>query len=195
MLTEKNERKLEYFANTMHHIIETKKQKAKQEAAAGLTKTASEALESITRRNKVLLKANQDEIKRNANRQTAQAKVQAIARYVKIRKNQIDHLFVEVQAQLAQFTQAAEYESYLIQRIKQVQTLSDFSIIQLSPHDMRLEKAIQSAAELVPEEGNHDFIGGFILLNEARSMQVDCTFKTLLSLAKKEFSYDTSCES
>jgi len=194
MLTEKTERKLEYFANTMQHIVEAKKQKAKNETTTGLTKTASEALDSITRRNKVMFQAKQDEIKRSANRQAAQAKVRAIAEYVQTRKHQIDRLFVDVQAQLAQFTQEAEYENYLIARIKKTQDISDFSIVLLSPHDIRLEAAIRTATGLIPETGNHDFIGGFILLNEARSIQVDYTFKTLLSIAKKEFSYDTSCQ-
>jgi len=191
MLTEKTERKLEYFANTMHHIVEAKKQKAKHEATAGLTKTASEALESATRRNKVMLQAKQDEIKRGANRQVAQAKVRAIAQHVQTRKHQIDRLFVEVQAQLAQFTQEAEYENYQIARIKQAQGISDFSIVQLSPYDMRFEASIKTATGLMPEAGGHDFIGGFILFNETRSIQVDYTFKTLLSIAKKGFSYDT----
>jgi len=194
MNAEKTERKLEYFANTMHHIVEAKKQKAKQETTAGLSKTASEALESIARRNKVILKAKQDEIKRSANRQIAQAKVRALARYVQMRQHQIERLCVDVQAQLAQFTQETEYESYLIGRITQVQDIGDFSIVQLSPHDMRLEAAITAATGLLPEAGCHDFVGGFILVNQTRSIQMDYTFKTLLSIAKKEFSYDAGCQ-
>jgi len=190
MIAEKTERKLEYFANTMQHTIEAKKRTTKIEAEAKLNKTATETLEVISRRNKVILQAKQNDLQRIASRQIAQAKVKAMSRCIQTRQRQIDYLFIEIQAQLAQFTQSAEYESYLIKHITQAQQNSNFFIVKLSPHDMRFEATIKNATGLVPEAGHHDFIGGFIALNEARTIQADYTFKTRLLTAKKEFAYD-----
>ena len=188
--SEKIERKLEYFANTMMQEVEAKKSLAKLESTTTLTKSTAAAFEAATRHNRVMLQAKQGELQRNANRQIAQAKVQEMTQYVKTRKQQIDRLFIEIAAQLAAFTQKAEYEDYLLERIKEAQSGHDFSIIKLSPHDMRLDTKIKSATGLTPEAGDQDFIGGFILLNELRTIQADYSFKARLSAAKKAFAHD-----
>jgi len=194
LITEKTERKLEYFANTMQHSIEKKKLIANQTITANHNLVAKSTLESVVRHNKVMLEAKQAELKQKANRQIARAKVNALAQYMKTRNEQIDNLFVDIQGKLARFTQTKEYESYLIRQIKELTAAHSisFAIVILSPHDMRLESSIKTATGLVPKTGSQDFIGGFILLNEARSIQVDCTFKTRLSIAKKGFNYDHS---
>ena len=191
MKNEKTERKLQYFANVVAHEVEAKKRHVKSAAAVKHNKYIEETLEAAARRVNVMMRAKQDEIKRDANRQIAKAKVHAMAGFVQTRKEQIDRLFVGVQGKLARFTQEAEYENYLINRIKQVQKSGLFSIIKLSPHDMRLESAIKTATGLAPEVGSHDYIGGFILLDANRRIQADYTFRTRLMQAKKEFCYDS----
>ena len=192
MISEKIERKLEYFANTMKHEVEARKSQAKSETTAALTKSTATALESAARRNKIMLRVKHGELQRNANRQISQAKVQEMAKFVNARKQLIDRLFVEIAAQLAGFTQEAEYESYLLEHIKESMAGRDFSIIKLSPHDMRLGENIKSATGLTPESGEPDLIGGFILLNELRTIQADYSFKARLAAAKKAFAYDKS---
>jgi len=188
----KTERKLEYFANTILHEANLQKSREKNEAFTKHNRHIQETLESTARRINVMMQAKQDEITRSANRQISKAKVYAITQYVEARKQQIDRLFVDIQAKLASFTQEPEYENYMIQRIKQVQELNqNFAVIKLSPHDMRLENAIKTTTGLVPEAGSHDYIGGFILLDSARKVRADYTFKTRLIQAKKRFHYDS----
>ena len=191
MYQEISDRKLEYFENTILQSVEREKAKAKNQAARHFNRIASEALETAARRNKVMLLAKQDEIRRNANSQITRAKVQAMAKYVEVRKQQIDRLFEEIEGCLAKFTQEPEYENYLTQRIIQAQNLGDFAVVKVSPHDARFNKTITTATKLAPETGSQDYIGGFILLNAGRTIQMDCTFKTYLAMAKKEFVYDT----
>jgi len=190
MLPEKLERKLTYFANAMQQQLDEKKHQATLAANSENQKSTAATLESTTRRNKIMLTAKRGELQRDANRKIAHAKVKAMAEYVASRKNLIDRLFVEIAAGLASFTQEDGYKSYLIERIEKAKTAYTFSIVKLSPHDMRLEDAIKTATGLTPETGKDDYIGGFVLLNESRSVMVDHTFKTRLQAAKKEFVYD-----
>jgi len=185
-----NERKLQYFAETIQHEVTTRKQQALQQAAALHKKNALTAISAAKRRNKIEIVAMQNEMQRDANKQVAQAKVQAISAYVQTRDQLADRLCIDVTARLAAFTQDEKYENYMITRIKHMMALLKppvaFAIIKLSPHDMRFESNIKDATGLTAEVGSQDYIGGFILLDEARSVQADYTFKTLLDLAKKE---------
>jgi vacuolar-type H+-ATPase subunit E/Vma4 len=190
MHTNRAEQKLAYFADIMQHMVETKKHEARLETTAGLSKMASQALAQAANHHKISLKAKQDEARRKANKHIAKAKVHAMAAYVQMRHDHIDRLFIEVEAALTQFTQGNLYEAYLIDHIKQAQSISDFAIVQLSPQDMHLGSAVKTATGLAPEAGRSDYIGGFMLLNKARSIQVDCTFKTRLAVAKGQFNYD-----
>ena len=197
LTNEKADRKLQYFANALKIEVEAKKRHIKNEAMINQQRYMSENIESASRRIKVMLQAKQDEIKRNANRQISKAKVNDMAKYVQLRKDQIDKLFVSVQAKLARFTQNEEYTAYLIQRIQQIQNSGSFpvfSIIKLSPFDMRLEDTIKTKTRLAPEAGSHDYIGGFILLDTNRGVRADYTFKTLLAQTKKEFRYDLTIQ-
>jgi len=188
-ITEKNERKLEYFSDIIMQEVEKKKNDANFKLETELRQHNSATLEITARDSNQALQAKQDQIHQQANRQITTAKVRAMAQYVQTRNQQIDLLFVAVMAQLAQFTQQAEYETYLIERINKTKTISSFSIVKLSPLDMRLEETIKTATNLTPETGNDDFIGGFILLNENRTIQIDYTFKTKLAIIKKDFDY------
>jgi len=189
-MNEKTERKLQYFAETLRHDAEIKKQQAKTRQATDLRKTFDEAVASEIINNNAKIKVAKEELARNANRKISQAKVQAISQYVQTRKQHIDKLFVEVEAALAGFTQTSEYEGYILECIQKARQSGDFFIIKLSPHDTRFSDAIKAATGLSPEEGNHDYIGGFALLNESRTILADHTFKTKISLAKREFAYD-----
>ena len=189
MLTENTERKLQYFSKTITQELEVKRQQHSQEATETYAKAAATALESAKRRNKVMLQAQHNELQRQANRKRVQAKVKEIARYVEERQRHIDTLFVDVTALLAGFTQEPGYERYLIERVYEMQALHNnlFTIIKLSPHDMRLEKAIAAATGLIPENSGQDFVGGFILVSSCRRLQKDCTFRTGLANHRASF--------
>jgi len=191
MLAEKLERKLQYFATSMNQEVEAEKQQITLETQITAAKSTEEALDILKRRNRVLLQAKQEELRRHANRQIAEAKVRAMTEFVDTRTAEIDHLFIDATAYLAEFTQAAEYESYLIERISETKQRADFTRVLLSPLDMRFEQSIKTATELTPQAGNDNFIGGFILVNENHTIQADYTFKTALEDAKNCFSYDT----
>ena len=190
MPDDKNESKLTYFANTIHDMVETKKREARQQTNMRLSKMAAEALAHASRHHQMSLAATRDEEKRRANRHIAKAKVRAMSAYAQTRHQEIDRLFTDIEAKLAAFTLEASYEAHLIEHIQYSQTVSQFSIVRLSPQDMHLKGAIQNATGLTPEAGEADYIGGFMLLNAARSIQMDCTFKTRLNAAKKGFDYD-----
>ncbi|MCL2285019.1 MAG: hypothetical protein FWC32_01485, partial [Firmicutes bacterium] len=160
MYKEISDRKLEYFENTIMQDVERERAKARNQASRHLNRVASEAIETATRRNKVIIQTKHEEIRRNANSQITRAKVKAIAKYVEIRKQQIDRLFEEIENSLAKFTQEPGYENYLVHRIKQVQHFGDFAIVKLLPHDTRFKEAIAAATKLAPETGSQDYIGG-----------------------------------
>jgi len=189
-ITEKNERKLEYFSDIIMREVEKKKNDANFKLAAELRQHNSATLEITARDNKQALQAKQDQIQQQANRQITTAKVRAMAQYVQTRNQQTDLLFIAVMAQLAQFTQQTEYETYLIACINKMKNISNFTIVKLSPLDMRLEETIKTATGLTPETGDDNFIGGFILLNENRTIQIDYTFKTRLAIIKKDFDFN-----
>lgn len=191
MSHEKLERKLAYFANAMEE--ELKKNRAIKHSDTEYKKINAETLETATRHSKIMINAKRNELYHESNRKIAHAKVKAIAEFVTLRKKQIDYMFVEIAAALSDFTQKAEYENYLIESINTAKKAFNFSIIQLTPHDMRFENSIKTATGLIPETGNQCFIGGFILFNEKRSAMSDHTFETKLEIAKKEFAYDQDC--
>jgi len=183
------ERKLNYFSDIIKQEIEGKKGIARAMADAVHSKSAAAAIEAVERRNKVMLRAKQSEFARKQNRIIAQAKVRNMADLVKIRMHLTDHLFVDISANLAGFTQTTEYEAYLIDSINKARMQSghNFSIIVLTPHDMRISEQIKTATGLLPECGEQDLIGGFILLNELRSVMLDCSFKARLATTKQGF--------
>jgi len=189
-MNEKIERKLQYFEDALRHDIETKKKQAISQLTAELQKSSEETISQEAVCNNLKIQTAKEELTRNTNRQVSQAKVQAISQYVQTRKQQIDKLFVEVEAALASFTQVAEYEEYLLACIQKARQSSDFFIIKLSPYDMRFSDTIKTATGLIPEEGSHDYIGGFALLNENRGILSDHTFKAKIAFAKRDFAYD-----
>jgi len=189
MISENTERKLQIFADTIQQEIDAKRIQVKLEAEIKHKVYTGKNLELAAKRIDLISQSKQEEITRNANRQISQAKVRAMAKYVQYREEQIDRLFIDVKAKLAAFTQEAEYEAYLIQKIKKAALIGGFFAVELSPHDMRFENIINSSTGLISEAGS-DFIGGFILYNKKRNLRVDYSFKTKLQIAQKEFRYD-----
>jgi len=190
MLSEKIERKLDYFSNIMNHKVEKQRQRTRYEIEHALQLTATKTIEKAERRNKILQKTRQREIEYDINRQIAQAKLHALTQFTQIRKHQVGELLSSVQAQLLLFTQSDEYEKYIVDSVLKTQDI--YTIIKLSPHDMRLGAKIKSATARVVETGESGYIGGFMLLNSTRTVQVDYTFKTRLEKAMEEFSYGTA---
>jgi len=188
-LAEKLERKLSYFTKTIEDEAAAEQNEILSKSEKTHSKATLETFESIKHRNKVMLKAKQEELNRTSNRQIAEAKVKAMRGLVETRVEEIDKLFVNITALLAKFTLTAEYESYLVENINMKKTRANFTRVLLSPYDMRLEDKIKTATGLNIEPGREDYIGGFILLDKNHTIRDDCTFKTVLECRRDNFSY------
>jgi len=184
-LAEKLERKLSYFSKTVEDELTTKQ----REIFAGSKKDLYKTTENIEQQHQEKLKIKQEEFNRISNRKIAEAKVKAMRGFVEIKLEELEKLFVSISAILAEFTQSAEYENYLIESINAKKNRADFTRVLLSPYDMRMESKIKTATGLSVEPGRDDYIGGFILLDNNHTVRDDCTFKTTLDCEKSNFSY------
>jgi len=185
----KTERKLDYFSATIQQCIDNAKIKSRAETNMALNIREKEILESAARQAKMSFDATKQELSRTATKQISQAKVECITRYVTLKKQQTDELFTLAKAHLASFTLSAGYKNYLFLQINAAYSPL-FHLIKLSPQDMRFENEIADRVAIAVQEGEHDMIGGFILLDKNSTIMADYSFETRLTAVMKNFRYE-----
>jgi len=179
------EGKLKYFEEVIAREVEARKRRAKHQLANDLSKSAAVAIEAAEDKVNSRVEAARRDLMRKANKKIATATAEAKAAYITSRNIQQSKLLDDVLEKLKLFTQSAEYESYLIERINSVKAMQEFTVVKLRPKDIFFAEAIQKATGLMPLAGENDYIGGFILHSENGKVQADYTFKERISQFEK----------
>lgn len=180
------ERKLDYFSETVHEGLAEKIRTSSAKKELVFRQNAAEKITTATRQNKVLIEARKNELLRLQSREIAIAKVAEMTATIEKQRQLHDRLEVEVIAGLALFTQQPEYIDYLLAQINEMLHTHIFSSIVLTSYDMRFGDIINAQTKLSPVESDYDFIGGFILYNDIRTIKIDHTFKTRLAQVMKQ---------
>jgi vacuolar-type H+-ATPase subunit E/Vma4 len=167
--------KLDYFAEVISREVESKRRRAKHQAANNLSISTAKAIEAAQNKADLELEKVRRGLLRESNKKIAAATYEARAAYNVLRSRLREDVFKAAEKELWEFTEKSEYEIYLSEQINALK--SDFAFVLLCPRDMRFSRA---AAGLIAEEGLQEYIGGFILLSENRKIQADYTFKTRL---------------
>jgi len=171
--------KLDYFAEAVSREVESKRRRAKHQAACDLSKKTAAAIESAQEKTNLRAEKIRRELIREANKKISAATTEAKAKYIASQ----NFLHVEMKKNIARelkfFAQKNEYEIYLIERI--IALRENFSTVILRPEDMKFAQTIEQFTGLVAEEGSN-FLGGFILQSENKKIILDCTFETRLEI-------------
>lgn len=183
--------KLEYFTRAVQQDVATRKQQTLQEAYMQHKKNATATLEAAAWRSKVDIETAKSDLQRAMQKEIALAKSQLINAHVKAKLQLIKDLQADAAQQLLEFTQEPHYGVYIVSQIQKILTLlkppAPFALVKLTPQDMQHASFIEDAIGLQAIASETEFIGGFILLDAARSIQVDYSFKTLLEAATRDF--------
>jgi len=186
MVAEKWNKKVDYFTKSVTREVNTRKRKAKHQLANRLSAEFSVGISAAEKKVQNFLDEERRQIARYVNRQVSEVQFAERLRYVNKRDACATELFEEVRADLLAFVDSAEYEVYLLERIKIAAQMHDFAVVRLTPRDMCFAEGIEAAANLTAEEGEADYIGGFVLLTENRKTQADYTFKARLAEQKSK---------
>ena len=184
------EKKLEYFAEAVNKEVESKKRQALSEMSASLDAEVSKMVAQTQAETDAQINAQKQAIKRAGNIRINEAQTEARRSLSTLAERLTAQLFDAVKADLISFTKSKQYETYLIENVKNIQAKSKhpYAFIQLSSQDAYLEAAIKDATGLTPEFTEECIIGGFRLLSENRNKITECTIQSRLTQARQEFS-------
>jgi vacuolar-type H+-ATPase subunit E/Vma4 len=177
-------KKLEYFAQIIEREVELKKQRAKHRLANDLGEKAAEEIKKAEKIIYTYTEEKKRDLKRRANKKIAAATAEAKAAFNETRTMLNAKMLDGVSEKLKEFTQSAEYEIYLTERIRAARAVQGFhaGVVKLRPEDMRFAQAIHQATGLTPVTGENDYAGGFILQSKNEKIKADYTFKTQLEI-------------
>ena len=183
------EKKLEYFAEAIAKEVEAKKLKARRQMAADMSDAISRAVNEAEAEAGQHILNEKQAIQKAENKRLSEAKAKARRALISLREELTAKLTQDVKADIADFTQSGEYESYLVNSIQVTvaKSMHSFIYIQLTPSDLHLSSIVQESTGLIPEQGDESGMGGYKLLSANRGMAVDCTFKSRLESAMEEF--------
>jgi len=181
MTAEKWAKKIDYFTETINREVNAKKSKAKHQLANSLSQKVSARISAAEAKLQVQAAAEKRELAHSINRQISQMQFEEKNKFIDMRDRCIAQLFEDVRGDLRYFTQSPEYEPFLVEQINKAKESHDFAIVQIAPADMHMAEKINSATGLIVEEGDENYIGGFLLLTEDRKIRIDRTFKTRLA--------------
>lgn len=175
------EKKLQYFTDAINREIQTKRKHARHQVANDLSNQTASALEAAENRAEFQREATRRKLWRESNKKIASATAEARANLAAKRESLKNQLLNEAAKDLRAFAEnSPEYETYLIERITQAQEWRSFSSVKLRPQDMHYAEAIRQATGFSPEEGEADYIGGFVL--QSATSRADYTFKARLQI-------------
>ncbi|MCL2457186.1 MAG: V-type ATP synthase subunit E [Defluviitaleaceae bacterium] len=171
--------KLEYFAEIISREVETKRRRAKHQAACDLSKKTATEIESAQEKINLRIEKIRGEAVRESNKKISAATAKIKAKYIASQNFLRAELKKNIARDLKIFAQKNEYEIYLIERI--IALREGFSTVILRPEDMKFAQTIAQFTGLSVEEGKN-FSGGFILQNENKKIFLDYTFETRLEI-------------
>ena len=182
------DKKISYFTAAIMNEVKEKTRQARRQEASELRGWLEAGINMAEKDLRMKVEMHRRDLIRRGNLEAAYATAKAKKAYHDKVAAITDALAADVAEDLLRFTQGQEYEDYLIAKIKEAGQA--FAIVLIPPGHMHLAGKIEAATGLAVEAGDEDYIGGFMLLTEARNARLDCTFKTKL----KEADYDPPWE-
>ena len=179
------EAQLDYFAQAM--LGEAAAMKRRQTRAnikkseATIAAAVNEARTRVA--DDVQMQAQQMQLTRN--KKLASHVTQARENYWQRKQALLRDLFKAIEKRLKDFVASDAYPSYMNEQLQEAMRADDFAVVQCIQRDV--DTVSQLLEGTIIEASSEDFIGGFILLNEPRTMRVDCTLQTKLTDAFAEF--------
>ncbi|MCL2240549.1 MAG: hypothetical protein FWC07_11435 [Defluviitaleaceae bacterium] len=175
------EEKLDYFAEVMMGEAAAARKRATEKKSAHIARAVAAALEEAEARIAEGVRAKTLEAKKLRFKQIAAAT--ATLRYdFNIKRLQLEkELLGEAGEKLRAFVTSGAYKGYLEEAIRNAARLGGFSIVQLARRDVEMDLSLPEGMTVEPLD--RDFIGGFILFNEARTLRGDFSFQARLAKA------------
>jgi len=177
---EKWNRKLDYFTEKIIHEVDLKKRLATHQLANSLSANAAQKLEHAEAEITEKVADEKRRLENSLNRRLAEFETEEKREFITKRNSRNAEFIKEIENDLINFTETEEYTKYLTEQIEQKK--DGFEIVKLRPQDMHLD-----IENIVKEEGDDDYIGGFILLTKNRIAKSDLTFKTRLSALESAY--------
>lgn len=152
-------------------------------------------LRSTEYENRLLQKSNaqiqheKDILKSASTKIVMDSKKQAKKSLIDKRDELTENMFLEVAAQLKEFTQSEDYLKLLLDGCKEAKEAlaCESIIVYLSEQDMAKKDTIEQIAGVSVKQSETGFIGGFVASNPEGTMVLDKTFDKAAEYEKKEF--------
>jgi len=188
------EAQLDYFAQAMLGEAAAMKRRL---ARANTKKSEAAIISAINDARDKVANNTQEQTQRlrtEHNKKLAMHVVQSRERYWQRKEELLYDLFAVVETSAKDFTLSDAYPPYMEAAIRDAAKQAEgFTIVQLTQRDVTA--SFQLPEGIVVETAADDFLGGFILLNEARTQQIDCTLQTRLIDRMERFDewYSDAC--
>ncbi|MCL2363070.1 MAG: hypothetical protein FWC71_00220 [Defluviitaleaceae bacterium] len=176
---------LDYFAQAMlgeaaamkRRMARANEKKRQAAIMAAINESRARVAEEVQKSTQQLL------IERN--KKLAALVTQSREKYWQHKQKLLHDLFDVAENRINNFVASDAYPRYMQERIHAAMRVNEFTTVQLMQRD--IEAAFELPKNLTAEASTDDFIGGFILINEARTQRIDYTLLTQLKEAEDHF--------
>ncbi len=186
---------IEQVFNYMKNEIE-RKAKAEEQAILDEVKALEdEAVDSMRKEAKLdadlKLKQDVEEMTSLAASEISQSHIERTRKLIEKRDTFVKDIFGQARQQLVDFTNQDDYKTFLIEKMKKVNTIASFpnSTLYINKKDEKYKDDLVKCFdhELMIEITPSIHIGGFILENKERSVVLDETLDNALTAQKEWF--------
>jgi vacuolar-type H+-ATPase subunit E/Vma4 len=179
------EQKLDYFTEIIMGQAAAAKRRVSREKSERSEATVKAVLEEAEARINERVRNAAHEAKKTRYKAIAAATACERESFYQKRQLCIKELFAEVEERLRAFVTSDEYKGFLNEAIHKATQLGGFSIVQLTRRDTDLGLALSPLLTIEPCD--RDFLGGFILYDQPRTLRADYSFLSRLQKAMLHF--------
>lgn len=185
------EEKLLNFQNSTMEAARLKSTEIIQKFETSLQKEYEEHKERKERQVKLLIKAEQENLLREKNKQISMAQIHIRKELTDTHAQLKEQLFEEVREMLLQYMTTSNYDKLLINQIKKdIKFARGQEItIYIDPIDIDRKESLEAATGVSLTVSEYSFIGGTRSVLSKQHILIDDSFQTKLNEAYEDFSF------
>jgi len=179
--------KLEHFTDVVLKEANEKREQIQQEMEDELNLACMQAKEKALKNQDEILKLEMYKIEQSKNKQLRKAETEARKVMAKLRNEKINEIFIEVKDGVYEFMKTDEYRELLLKGIKEHREQYDNFIVYVTKNDMKHCDFIKQHIDVMMEESEDDFIGGYKIKLNFKNAVIDNSYERKLEEARKDF--------
>lgn len=186
------EEKLKHFESSSIEAAEQQSHAMLSEHEAALEKIFQDHKEKKLRQASLQIKTESERLQRIKNRELSNEQL-LLKKNLNKRQNELkEMLFVEVRNLLSDFMNTREYDTLLIQEIKEARDFAKDAeiIIYIDPADSSRLQGLEVATNTKLSVSDYSFSGGIRAVIPSKNVLIDNSFETKLAELKEEFYFN-----